>query len=193
MTITGEAMRSPGALVALALFLTSAATEASAEDGTGVTTELERTSNTRPEEKIAYAHDALEEIRTIQRTISRLSEAADKKSTDSDSQDCVKNALRSVNSLLGVAESASLAMPGQLEAGNSELADFEFSKIAVALTKSRQLLAEAEGCASGSDTRSGQTSVKVEGGLSDGSDDTQGTSSDVMDYGFDPPDEVSPF
>lgn len=135
-----------------------------AQEPTGVSSEVERTASTSPQEKIAYAEASNTEIREAEKQISRLLEQA-RKDGDAEAIECLINKLTSVRALLQVSESAEVSMRDAIAAGEEEKANHEFRKIAVAVSKTRQLLAEAQRCAADQDLESGTTLVDWESGL----------------------------
>jgi DNA-binding phage protein len=157
---------------------------------TGVTSELERTASATPQEKIAYAEVSNEEIRDAEKQIVRLLEQA-RKDNDPEAIECLVNRLTSVRALLQVSVSSEVAMRDAIAAGLDEKANHEFRKIAVAISKTRMLLAEAQRCASEQQVEPGQTLVDWEAALADEGDLDP---LDVTDFtlGLDPP-QVSPF
>ncbi|MEQ1503626.1 MAG: hypothetical protein ABMB14_15415 [Myxococcota bacterium] len=161
-----------------------------AQDPTGVTSDLERTATTTPAEKITYATSSNEEIRDAEKQITRLLEQA-RKDADAEAIECLINRLTSVRALLQVSESAEVMMRDAIAAGGEEQANHEFRKIAVAVTKTRMLLAEAQRCASDQVVESGTTLVDWESALAD-EDDLDDLAITDFDIGLDPP-QVSPF
>lgn len=172
-------------LVTLALGGVSFAAE------TGVSSELERTASTTPDEKREYATSAQQEMEDAVEKLGKMLEAADGDS-ESAGKKCIRDALTSARTLLQTTKKAEKDMVDALMEGSMERADHEYRKIAVGLTKSRQVLSDGERCAYGDDVQPGETSVKWTGGLTEGSDDTKALTLDAFDLGFDPPD-VSPF
>lgn len=161
-----------------------------AQDPTGVTSDLERTASTTPQEKIAYAESSNQEIRDAEKQIARLLEQA-RKDGDGEAIECLVNRLTSVRALLQVSEGAEVAMKNAIAAGEEEKANHEFRKIAVAVGKTRMLLAEAQRCASDQTLESGTTLVDWE---SSGDFDDELPEPEITDFDIpaDPP-EVSPF
>ena len=82
-------------------------------------------------------------------------------------------------------------MRDAIAAGLDEKANHEFRKVAVAVSKTRMLLAEAQRCATDQQVEPGQTLVDWESALAD---ETDLDNLDVTDFtiGNDPP-QVSPF
>ncbi|MEZ4235974.1 MAG: hypothetical protein R3F59_07380 [Myxococcota bacterium] len=175
--------------VTIALLSWSVVADSFAQDP-GVTSDLERTSSTTPAEKIAYAEVSTAEIRDAEKQITRLLEQA-RKDDDAEAIECLVNRLTSVRALLQVCESSQVAMRDAIAAGLDEKADHEFRKIAVAVSKTRMLLAEAQRCASEQQVEPGQTLVDWEAALSNEGDLDP---LDVTDFtlGLEPP-QVSPF
>jgi DNA-binding phage protein len=146
-------------VVPAALLLLGALTvgPAIAADPGGVSSEVARTANTSPSEKRAYATASVQEIADADKHISKLLEAA-KKDGDAQAQECLLFRQTAVRALRSVAEKAAAAMDEALEAGNSEKANHEFRKIAVAVSKTRMLRAEANKCAD-EDTVGGDSTI----------------------------------
>jgi hypothetical protein len=176
-----------------AVFLTFLALSplAFAQDGVG--SQLERTDTSTPQEKLEYATSANNEMRDAVKLVSKMLESA-RRESDVEGLQCLTNRLTSIRALLQVSESAELTMKDALGTGQGEKADHEYRKMAVALNKSRQLMAEAERCASSDNNlTSGDSVIRVEGGLGGSSeDDTAALVFDDFDTGMDP-EEVSPF
>ncbi len=157
----------------------------------GVSSELERTAVTSPDDKLAYDQDATAEMGDVVRSLTRMLEQV-QRDNQPDNEQCVRNALTAAQSLMQVSEAAGSALQTALSEGRTERADHEFRKIAIALTKARQILSEGERCAYGDDIRSGQTTVKWEGGVTEGVDETLDSAlEDVL--AADAPPNVSPF
>jgi len=164
--------------------------EVQAQDPAGVTSDIDRTATTSPQEKIAYAEASNQEIRDAEKAISRLLEQS-RKDADAEAIECLVNRLTSVRALLQVSEAAEVAMKDAIAAGTEEKANHEFRKIAVAVSKTRMLLAEAQRCASDQQVESGTTLVDWESAIAD-EDDLDDLDIDDFDIGLDPP-PVSPF
>ena len=157
---------------------------------TGITGDIERYASSSPQEKIDYAATSNEEIREIIKAVAKMVEDARRENAVEQLQ-CVNSKLIAIRSLQQVSEAAESAMNTALGEGNVERADHEFRKIAVALSKSRALRAEAERCGLDSGMESGDTIIDVEGGDDAEVDELR---EDVFegDIDFDPP-EASPF
>jgi hypothetical protein len=163
-------------------------------DEPSATGDLERVAGTTSEEKVAYANNAVDEMRDGVKTVSKLLTDAQRDGEGSEEQrtrlQCINNHLTSMKSLLAVSESAATSLQEDLSNGSSELADHELRKIAVALDKSRQLLSEADAC-NNEDIASGVTTVTVSGAVGEVTD-TQAVTYDELEVGAYAP-ETSPF
>jgi hypothetical protein len=164
--------------------------DAMAQDPSGVSSDLERTSTTSPQEKIAYAETSNQEIRDAEKQIAKLLEQS-RKDGDAEAIECLVTRLTSVRALLQVSEAAEIAMKDALAGGDDERANHEFRKIAVAISKTRMLLAEAQRCASDQQLQSGTTLTEWEA-EGENPDDLPTATIDTVDFGTVPP-PVSPF
>jgi len=178
-------------LTALVLLSALTASPALAQSPGGVSSELERTASTSPDEKKAYAEVSNQEIRDADKQISKLLEAA-KKEGDTEATECLLSRLTAVRALLSVSERAEGAMGEALAAGNEEKANHEFRKIAVAVSKTRMLRAEANRCTADESEGGDNTIVDWESFLQDYQDVFDEYDLDDLDFGQDPP-QVSPF
>jgi hypothetical protein len=158
----------------------------------GVSSELERTAATSPEEQIAYAASAIDEISDVVASLENSKEAIKGEGGDEEAEQCIRNALMAARFLSEAAGKAEGAIGAAISEGSKERADFELRKIAVALDKARQIQAEGQLCASTSGSQDGQTTVDWEGEMEGFDDETRPVPEDVLDFGFDPP-NVSPF
>ena len=162
-----------------------------AQDSTGVTGELERVVGASPEEMKAYATSSVQEMKEGVKQLSKALDQA-KKSGDPDRIDCVNDKLTQVRALAQVSESAQQSLESAASAGETERANHEARKIAVALKKARQLVVEGEACDAKGGARGGATKVTVEGGLTEDDGDMEPTEKDPFDFDVDPP-QMSPF
>jgi hypothetical protein len=129
--------------------------------------------------------DAVKRTEKIQEQVTR--------DGDEDIIQCVRIKLASIKALTDVSERANNSMTDALADGNDERAEHEFRKIAIALSKVRQFVAEAEACVGQGGSVDGDTDVTVDvQGITDDSDDTEGTDTDGEIIGDDPP-NTSPF
>jgi hypothetical protein len=157
----------------------------------GVSGDLERTATATPQEKLQFAADAVEEQKALVKQTQKTLDDA-KRQGDDDAVQCINERLAQIRALAQVTELAKVAMAQAVEAGQTERADHELRKIAVALGKTRQLSNEAQGCVQDADVASGETSVRVEGALTTEDNETLPLIVDPMDFGIDPP-QQSPF
>jgi hypothetical protein len=144
--------------------------------------QLEAAATTSPKEKLDFATSAVAEMATGEKAVRKMLEQAQKEGASSTSKvQCLNNKLASIRALQEVSEGANRSMQESLAANQNELADFHFRKIAVALTKVRQFVAEAEACMGQNGTTGGTESVDVSG-------DT--LAENIDDYFFEFEDEV---
>jgi hypothetical protein len=163
---------------------------ASAQD-VGVETSIERAAVAEPAEMTEMTPKWLDELKANVAALASLDEAAKKKS-GTESLPCITNNLSAARSLLQVSGEAGVALKDALSTGGVERARFEFRKIAIALKKSRSLVAESERCAFGEGIEDGRSQTDLVADAGGSGDDTKGVEDDVMDFGFDPP-NASPF
>jgi len=183
--------RSSTVIVGLLFGTLVAAAPAIAQDS-GVMGDLERTATATPQEKLQYASDAADEQRAALQQVQKLLDDA-RRQGETERIECLNERLTQVRALAQVTELAETAMREALASGQRDRADHEMRKIAVALGKTRQLVVEAQACVDDSSVASGGgTSVTVEGGMSGEGNETDQVTVDVMDQGFDPP-QQSPF
>lgn len=156
----------------------------------GVSGDLERTSKTTATEKLDYAQQATSEMRDAVKAVTRLYDAA-KRSGEEQQEGCINERLTQIRALTQVSEMAEVRMKEALATAEEDLAAHEFRKIAVALSKSRQLAIEAQACQEDSGLRSGETTVVVNGGIQGPNTDTETLVFDVfaIGLGVDPPDQ----
>jgi len=177
-----------GLWIAAALF--AVAPTALAQDD-GASGQLEQGSSTSDREKLEFAESSVSEMNDAVKSVSKKLETAERESDDLKIQ-CLSKKLSGIRALSEVSADAKSSMEKALSSGDTSLAEHEFRKIAVALSKVRQFQAEAEACVGDSDTTPGVTDVNVSiDGL------TEGTETDLMDpgdidIGSEPPDQ-SPF
>jgi hypothetical protein len=167
--------------------------QAFAQDS-GIASELERTASTSPAEKIAYAEVSNREVSDAVKHVGKLLETA--RRSDPDAVTCLQSRLTSIRALQQVSELAENNMASALNSESMERADHEFRKIAVAVSKTRQLSAEAERCVV-TLTSGVEGTTKNEFTTSLTGDDADSWIEDIVNsfelgLGLDPPD-VSPF
>ena len=150
--------------------------------GTEASGQLEAAATTSPKEKMDFATSALAEMSSGEKTVRKLLESAQKEGDSSASKvQCLNNKLASIRALQEVSAGANTSMQESLAANQNEMADFHFRKIAVAITKVRQFVAEAEACMGQGGTTGGTESVDITG-------DT--LAENIDDYFYDVEDDV---
>lgn len=134
-----------------------------AADPTGVSSTVSAHPATTDDEKRQYAAAAVQEISDAERQIKKmLEQLRARKDADADNVQCLVNAESLVGALKQVAINGQTNLNAALTAREVEKADHEWRKIGVALEKTRQLLAEAQRCASTNQLESGTTLVDWE-------------------------------
>ena len=176
-------------LTVMALALTFGAPVA-AQDGE-VSGQLEVTSATSAKEKLDFARDALAEMDSTKKRAEKLLDQAER-GGEGDQIQCVRLKLASIKTLKQVSERAQSNMSEAIASENDLLADHEFRKIAVALSKVRQFIAEAEACMGEVGSADGSTEVSVnKEGISD-AEETEPLTGEIGTVATDPGD-ISPF
>lgn len=171
------------------LLLAVAASRASAQEG--FSSELERVADASREEKLAYVQASVAEIDDSFAAVDTMLEDA-KAARDAAAVQCVASRHAALKALQAVSQQAEQDMAAALAAGQTERADHEFRKVAVAVQRTRMLHAEAERCVGGQELADGETNVQF---IDQGEDVVfvdGGVDVADVDVGFDPPD-VSPF
>ena len=105
--------------------------------------QLEQSGATNPKEKFSFTERAISEIQAAERSMSKALEQAEK-DKDPVAIQCLTKKLSSTRALLEVSMAAQARMDEAIQLGQTDRADHEFRRIAVALSKERQFLAEAE-------------------------------------------------
>lgn len=126
----------------------------------GVSAELEMAGSTSPKEKTEFARGAVEEMVTAVKTVEKLLEKAEKEKI-AEQVDCLQRKLTPMRALLEVSRASDVVMQRALATSETARADQEFRKIAVALTKTRDFLAEAQACGGNSGVNRGDASVAI--------------------------------
>lgn len=139
------------------VFLASGRVKAQAVD---LAKQLESTESTSPEEKVRFTRSAIDEMKADVKSVSKLLDGAQKEG-DAEAIECVRTKLASIKALLEVTERSDGAMTEALAAKDMARADHEFRKVAVALSKVRQFVAESETCVGQKAVASGATQVQV--------------------------------
>lgn len=150
----------PRALLALSFL---AVAPALAGDVPEVGAALEDSSGFGPSEKLAFADAATVEIAAAVTEVQELLAKAEKKD-DADAVECVNRKLMPLRALQGVGTTSAATLRAAVAGGDMPHADQEFRKVAVALTKARELLAEARTCLGDDSGNEGASSVSVDEG-----------------------------
>jgi len=145
-----------------------------------------------PRDMEGFVRGALEEMVTGVKSLTKMVDQA-RREDDTEKVSCLQTRLSYVRTLLMVSERANGAMKEAQAAGLSTRAEHEFRKVAVAVSKVRQFLAEAESCLGEEGTTPGTTELDVDdpGGLA-GEDDTEPMDDYFVVVGDDPP-NTTPF
>lgn len=113
----------------------------------GISGELEQSTTASPEEKAEFAASAVAEIAAAAKTVEDLLNAAENaKDRNEERIECLSRKVEPLRTLAGVSREASNQMMQYLAVNDTVRADWEYRKIAVALTKAREFLAEAQAC-----------------------------------------------
>ncbi|MEL6350034.1 MAG: hypothetical protein AAFV53_43435, partial [Myxococcota bacterium] len=102
----------------------------------------ESATQTTADEKLAFTRDALTEMNEALGLSTQYLEQA-QADGDEDTIQCVRLKQASIKALRDVSERANMMMQDALSSGSPERSNHEFRKVAVALSKVRQFMAEA--------------------------------------------------
>jgi len=166
--------------------LTLSGTDALAQSGPGAGLQAEDATQTSASEKISFSQSAIGEMEDSLESVTNLLNAITGQD-DEEMVQCVQMKQASIKALVDVSKRANDMMQEALASGQTERSEYEFRKIAVALSKSRQFLAEAEACAGQGSVTAGTTDVEVLNtqGVTD-ADETDASDGDAT-VGVDPP------
>lgn len=142
----------------------------------GVVGQLEQSDATTSKEKLDFAHSATEEMAAAVKAVEKLLEQEDK---NEEVKDCLKRKLTPMQALLDISNESSKTMQAALAASDDVHAEQEFRKIAVALSKTREFLAEAQACvgsAGGDKAKTISTITQTVDDMADASDIDEGPS-----------------
>lgn len=154
-------MRRLLSLASLALLLSAPA----AAQEAGISGELEQSATTTPREKTEFADGALSEIEAAVKTVEGLlKDAENAKEKNAEQIECLTRKLTPLQALFEVSRQSNNAMKQFLAANDTVHADQEFRKVAVALTKAREFLAEAQACVGDTGVERGDSSATVTDG-----------------------------
>ena len=156
-------------------------------DTPGIVGELEQSSTTSPKEKVAFSEAAVVEIGGAVKTVEKLLEEAQKEK-NVEQVECLTRKLTPLHALLEVSRQSNTTMQQALSVSDTVHADQEFRKVAVALTKSRDFLAEAQACVGDTGVKRGAAAVTLAEGEGVLVDET--ALDGALDDGTDPP--ISP-
>ena len=167
------------ALASVAGVFGQGAAHAQDTDATG---QLETAAATSPKEKMDFATGAIAEMTASEKNVRKMLEQAQKEGESAASKiQCLNNKLASIRALEEVSEGANTSMQESLAANQQALADFHYRKIAVAITKVRQFVAEAEACMGQNGTTGGTESIDFSGDM---------LAENIDDYFYDVDDEI---
>lgn len=138
----------------------------------GISGELEQSSTSSPKEKTQFTDAALAEIEGAVKTVEALLVDAEK-DKNVEEIECLTRKLTPMRALLEVSKQSGNTMRLSLAANDTVHADQEFRKVAVALTKVREFLAEAQACTGDAGVERGEASSTVtDNGVNDIDADT---------------------
>lgn len=148
-----------------------------------------------PEQQLAYASEALDELREAAKAVRGRVEKA-KSDGDAEVMLCLGTRFTSIRAMVQVSEAAEVELRQAISQNDPERAAHEFRKVSVSRTKVQQLVGEAERCAAPGGLRQGESSTvwTEDSALTGeaGSDTQESALIDPMDLGYDPP-QGSPF
>lgn len=131
----------------------------------GISGELEQSTTTTPREKAQFADGALAEIEGAVKTVETLlKDAENAKEKNAEAIECLTRKLTPLRALAEVSRQSNNSMKQFLAANDPVHADQEFRKVAVALTKAREFLAEAQACVGDTGVQRGDSSATVTDG-----------------------------
>jgi len=142
-------------------------------------------------QKMSFSRDAIQEMQDGMKSVTKLLDAAERDG-DVDRIQCVRNKSASVRALLEVSQRADNSMKDAIASGETQRAEHEFRKVAVAISKVRQFVAEAEACMGDTGAAVGTTEIEVTSEGIAKTDDTAPLVDDDLVVGVDPP-PTSPF
>jgi len=158
----------------------------------GMSGELERAGKVDPREMSNFARSSIEEIVAASKTIAKMVDQA-RRDGEMEEVNCLESRLSYVRALLMVTERANGSMREAQAAGMADRAEHEFRKMAVAVSKVRQFLAEAEACLGEGGSTPGTTELDVNDGAGlEEEDPTEATDDPSAVVDEDPP-NTSPF
>lgn len=174
------------------VLLTWCTTGVAVAQQSGMSGELERAGKVAPREMSAFARSATEEILGASKTISRMVDQA-RRDNELEEVNCLESRLSYVRALLMVTERAHGAMKDAQAAGIADRSEHEFRKVAVAVSKVRQFMAEAEACLGEGGSTPGTTELNVDEGVGLEETDPTDASDDSSEVVVPGPPVQSPF
>jgi hypothetical protein len=131
----------------------------------GLSGVLEQSSATSPEQKQAFATDALAEIDGSVKMVEKLlADEEKRKEKNTEAIECLQRKLTPLRTLLDVASQSVGALSAAVGSSDVVHADQEYRKVAVALSKARDFLAEAQACVGDAGAREGENEVALDDG-----------------------------
>ncbi len=123
---------------------------------------LEQASAESPARKQEIAQSAVEEIGAATREVEKMADQA-AKSGVADDVKCVAEKLTKLRALLTLSKASQLEMNGFIASNDGVHAEQQVRRVLVALTRARELLAQAKSCGSGEGLAQGGQNVEVTG------------------------------
>ena len=145
--------------IAWIALLAAAPAAHSAEPGAGTASEIERTIEMSPQERIEYAESAIEELEGYEALLDDMLAKA-RGSNDDAAIEFLVPRVTAMKALNRVAKAAYPKLTDAVEDENPDMIEHEFRKIAVAISRARQLLAEAQRQGADQELESGNTSLE---------------------------------
>ena len=130
-------------------------------DTPGIAGTLEQSSGTTAKEKVDFAASAVEEITGAVKTVQKLLDQA-QKDKNTEAIECLSRKLTPMKALLEVSKTSQNSLQSFLAASDAVHGDLEYRKIAVALSKTRDFLAEAQACVGETGAKRGDAVVSVD-------------------------------
>jgi len=127
----------------------------------GVSGTLEQSSSTSPKEKVEFAASAVKEIEGAIATVQKLLDQAEK-DQKTEQVECLQRKLTPLKALLEVSKTSSNDLQQALAVNNTVQADLQYRQVAVALSKARDFLSEAQACVGDTGARRGDAVVSVD-------------------------------
>lgn len=130
-------------------------------DTPGIAGSLEQSSSTTAKEKVEFATGAVKEIDAAVATVQKLLDQATK-DKNTEQVECLQRKLTPLRALAEVSKASANTLQQFIASNDAVHADLEYRKIAVALSKARDFLAEAQACVGETGARRGDAVVSVD-------------------------------